>query len=55
MAIVTEFVDRGSLFAYLHSDEKIRENIRDKIIIGIARGMNHLHMESVIHRDLAAR
>ena len=52
---MTEFCAKGSLFAYLHSDQKITVDMQYKILLGIARGMLHLHSENIIHRDLAAR
>ena len=55
LTIVTEFVEKGSLWNFLRSDERISSRKRDKIIIGIARGMFHLHSARIIHRDLAAR
>ena len=57
IAIVTEFCERGSLDDLLYgkrpfafSDDEIR-----KIILGAAKGVNHLHQEGIVHRDLAAR
>jgi len=55
LCVVTEFMEGGSLYALLHSDQKIPDNIRNQMVIDIARGMLHLHCENIIHRDLAAR
>jgi serine/threonine protein kinase len=52
LAIVTEYMEGGSLVDYLHSGKPIDEF---KIVQGIVSGMMHLHSESVVHRDLAAR
>eukprot|EP01114_Cavostelium_apophysatum_P013059 TRINITY_DN3083_c0_g1_i3.p1 TRINITY_DN3083_c0_g1~~TRINITY_DN3083_c0_g1_i3.p1 ORF type:complete len:1051 (-),score=199.17 TRINITY_DN3083_c0_g1_i3:34-2943(-) len=55
LALVTEFMENGSLYELLQSDRQITDQIRMKIITGIALGMFHLHKEKVVHRDLAAR
>jgi serine/threonine protein kinase len=55
LCIVTEFCPHGSLSAFILSDAKIDYNLQLKILLGIAKGMLHLHSESVVHRDLAAR
>ena len=56
ISVITEFMDGGSLHHYL---TKSKENLDSKtthtIIMGISRGMLHLHIEGIIHRDLAAR
>lgn len=53
--IVTEFCGAGSLYSLLHSNREISPETQHKILLGIARGMYHLHSENIIHRDLAAR
>eukprot|EP01114_Cavostelium_apophysatum_P018139 TRINITY_DN5544_c0_g1_i4.p1 TRINITY_DN5544_c0_g1~~TRINITY_DN5544_c0_g1_i4.p1 ORF type:complete len:306 (+),score=67.20 TRINITY_DN5544_c0_g1_i4:223-1140(+) len=55
LALVTEYIEKGSLWSFLESSEPLSDGVRMKIIVGIARGMNFLHYENVIHRDLAAR
>jgi len=56
ICIVTEFLDAGSLYDFLHnSDQKLDSNLMMAIVKGIAAGMLHLHSEGIIHRDLAAR
>ena len=53
MFIVTEFAEKGSLYAYLHKDKHIPS--RDQSLtwaLQVARGMHHLHCHDVIHRDL---
>ncbi|PRP86123.1 hypothetical protein PROFUN_03110 [Planoprotostelium fungivorum] len=56
LSIVTEFCEGGCLLDYLaeHGREVTGER-RDNIILGIAKGVLHLHQEKIIHRDLAAR
>jgi len=52
--LVLEYCEKGNLYAYLRKEEIPRETQR-KIIMGIAKGMLHLHQEHIIHRDLATR
>ncbi|PRP82050.1 LRR receptor-like serine/threonine-protein kinase GSO1-like [Planoprotostelium fungivorum] len=56
LSIVTEFCEGGCLLDYLeaHRNEVTQEK-KDSIILGIAKGVLHLHQEKIIHRDLAAR
>jgi len=54
LSIVTEFMEKGSLYGYLQKTELTQQQ-QLSVIRGIARGMLHLHFENVIHRDLAAR
>ncbi|PSS04139.1 Serine/threonine-protein kinase [Actinidia chinensis var. chinensis] len=55
LAIVTEFLPRGSLFKILHKNNQsldIRRRLR--MALDIARGMNYLHRRNppIVHRDL---
>ncbi|PIA49567.1 hypothetical protein AQUCO_01300394v1 [Aquilegia coerulea] len=55
LAIVTEFLPRGSLFKTLHRNSQaldIRRRLR--MSLDVARGMNYLHHRNppIIHRDL---
>jgi len=43
--IVTAFIPGGSLFDYIHSNEKITRTTELKIIKGITSGMMHLEAE----------
>ena len=55
LSVITEFMSGGSLLSYLRNNESIELKTKYKIILGIARGMLHLHSENIIHRDLATR
>jgi len=55
LCIVTEYVENGSLWDYLASAAKIPLRQKIRFVRGIAAGMEHLHSENVIHRDLASR
>ncbi|PRP87994.1 hypothetical protein PROFUN_04422 [Planoprotostelium fungivorum] len=54
LSLVTEFCEGGSLYNYLRK-EPVNPLQKLNFIVGIARGMLHLHLEKVIHRDLAVR
>lgn len=58
ICMITQYYDRGSLFDYLMSVRRnvdLPKGLITKILVGIAEGMNHLHSEKIIHRDLATR
>ncbi|XWS42198.1 hypothetical protein CRYUN_Cryun17cG0147600 [Craigia yunnanensis] len=51
--IVTEFMARGSIYDYLHKqrgDFKLPSLL--KVAIDVSKGMNYLHQNNIIHRDL---
>ncbi|KAL6986184.1 hypothetical protein U1Q18_019552 [Sarracenia purpurea var. burkii] len=55
LAIVTEFLPRGSLFRMLHKNNQsldIRRRLR--MALDVAKGMNYLHRRNppIVHRDL---
>ncbi|KAL4585071.1 hypothetical protein LXL04_009685 [Taraxacum kok-saghyz] len=55
LCIVTEFMSGGSVYDYLHKQKgtfKLPTLI--KISIDISKGMNYLHQNNIIHRDLKA-
>jgi serine/threonine protein kinase len=55
-AIIMELCPGGSLDRHLFGSLKNTLPLNPlKLILGIARGMLHLHNNSIIHRDLAAR
>ncbi|CAM8902390.1 unnamed protein product [Rhodiola kirilowii] len=53
LCIVTEFMSRGSLYDFLHK-QKCKFDLRTllKVAIDISKGMNFLHQNNIIHRDL---
>ncbi|XVF52831.1 hypothetical protein PTKIN_Ptkin05aG0050300 [Pterospermum kingtungense] len=55
LAIVTEFLPRGSLFKTLHKNNQALDvRRRMKMALDVARGMNYLHHRNppIVHRDL---
>ncbi|XP_077248562.1 uncharacterized protein LOC143888126 isoform X2 [Tasmannia lanceolata] len=55
LAIVTEFLPRGSLFRILHKSNQALDLMRRlRMALDVARGMNYLHHRKppIIHRDL---
>lgn len=52
--IITEYLAGGSLRAYLHQQEpySLPINVVLKFAIDIAKGMQYLHSQGVLHRDL---
>ncbi|XVF60808.1 hypothetical protein PTKIN_Ptkin08bG0077700 [Pterospermum kingtungense] len=55
MIIVTEFLPKGDLRAYLKQKGALKLTLAIKFALDIARGMNYLHEhkpEAIIHRDL---
>jgi len=57
LMLVTEFLERGSLYHFLRKEEaaNLTQAQTQDIIKGIASGMYHLASEGIVHRDLAAR
>ncbi|KAL4572829.1 hypothetical protein LXL04_019615 [Taraxacum kok-saghyz] len=53
LCIVTEFMSGGSVYDYLHKQKgTFKLPILLKAAIDISRGMNYLHQNNIIHRDL---
>ncbi|XP_060204843.1 serine/threonine/tyrosine-protein kinase HT1-like [Lycium barbarum] len=52
--IITEYLPGGSLRKYLHQQEpySVPLNIVVKLALDIAHGMQYLHAEGILHRDL---
>lgn len=50
--IITEFYSKGSLESQLPNYPEAK---RIPIILGVARGLYHLHKEKFVHRDISAR
>ncbi len=60
MMVVMEYMDLGSLCDYFKKiiNDVVDPFTSDEIITicyGVAAGMNHLHKEKLVHRDLASR
>ena len=56
LSVVTEYLEGGSLCNYLEKDANpLNEENIFQLILGISRGMFHLHLENIVHRDLASR
>ncbi|KAH9624282.1 hypothetical protein KSS87_004140 [Heliosperma pusillum] len=55
LCIVTEFMSGGSIYDYLHKHKGIFKLPSVlKVAIDISKGMNYLHQNNIIHRDLKA-
>ncbi|KAE8707154.1 hypothetical protein F3Y22_tig00110387pilonHSYRG00984 [Hibiscus syriacus] len=51
--IVTEFMARGSLYDYLHKHRGVfKLPSLLKVALDVSKGMNYLHQNNIIHRDL---
>src|SRR5688500_6911033 len=46
----SEFMPNGNLYQLLHSETKIPNSPKSKILSGIAAGMLHLAREGIVHR-----
>ncbi len=53
--LVLEFCDQGSLDNILFEREILSVEKQLELLLGIARGILHLHKNNIVHRDLAAR
>ncbi|KAF8013418.1 hypothetical protein BT93_I1311 [Corymbia citriodora subsp. variegata] len=53
--IVTEFMSGGSVYDYLHKQRGVfKLPTLLKVAIDVSKGMNYLHQNNIIHRDLKA-
>lgn len=53
LCIVTEFMSRGSLYDFLHRQKGVfKLPSLLKVAIDVSKGMNYLHQNNIIHRDL---
>ncbi|KAM7479484.1 hypothetical protein LguiA_027697 [Lonicera macranthoides] len=55
LCIVTEYMSGGSVYDYIHKQKgtfKLPSLL--KIAIDVSKGMNYLHQQNIIHRDLKA-
>jgi len=54
--LIMEYSKGGSLDTFLYeSSHKLKRKQKQEIILGVCKGLLHLHSEGIIHRDLAAR
>ncbi|KAJ9189494.1 hypothetical protein P3X46_000779 [Hevea brasiliensis] len=55
LCIVTEFMSGGSVYDYLHKQKGVfKPPSLLKVAIDVSKGMNYLHQNNIIHRDLKA-
>ncbi|XP_054777381.1 serine/threonine-protein kinase STY46-like [Prosopis cineraria] len=55
LCIVTEFMSGGSVYDYLHKQKGVfKFPSLLKVAIDVSKGMNYLHENNIIHRDLKA-
>ncbi|KAL5557456.1 hypothetical protein UlMin_039692 [Ulmus minor] len=53
LCIVTEFMSRGSLYDFLHKHKGVfKLPSLLKVALDISKGVNYLHQNNIIHRDL---
>ncbi|XP_069146625.1 serine/threonine-protein kinase STY46 isoform X2 [Solanum lycopersicum] len=55
LCIVTEYMSGGSVYDYLHKQKgSFKFPTLLKVAIDVSKGMNYLHQNNIIHRDLKA-
>ncbi|KAK9284896.1 hypothetical protein L1049_024077 [Liquidambar formosana] len=53
LCIVTEFMSRGSVYDFLHKQRGVfKLPPLLKVAIDVSKGMNYLHQNNIVHRDL---
>ena len=50
--MVMEYMIHGSLYSVLHSERDLTWEVRQQIILETAQGLDFLHQEKIVHRDL---
>ncbi|ELP85783.1 protein serine/threonine kinase, putative [Entamoeba invadens IP1] len=50
--LVTEFAELGSLSTLMENKQKVSLKIREKIMLDAARGIEYLHNNGILHRDI---
>lgn len=52
---IAEFMSGGSVYDYLHKQKKtLNMSILLRFAIDVSKGMDYLHQNNIIHRDLKA-
>ncbi|KAM0967580.1 hypothetical protein FF1_016098 [Malus domestica] len=55
LCIITEFLSGGSMYDFLHKQRGVLSLLSLlRVAIDVSRGMNYLHQNNIIHRDLKA-
>lgn len=54
MCLVAEYLSAGSLIKFMKDNVMTKKEIAE-VLCGAAAGLNHLHSEGLVHRDVAAR
>lgn len=53
ISMLSEFMSRGSLYDFLHKQKGVfKLPFLLKVAIDVSKGMNYLHQNNIIHRDL---